>query len=481
MSLQSSGRLPAAEIDASCRNPLLLLFVSGMLWLVLGLFLALICSIKLHAPGFLASPAWLTLGRVRPAAMNAILYGFASQTAIGVLLWMMCRLGGTRLLFHPTLAIATIFWNLGVALGLLGILAGGSTGFAWLEMPRYAPPILFCSYLLIGICAMAAFYFRRERSLYVSQWYLLAALFWFPWIYSAANLMLVFFPMRGVVQSIVGAWFTNSFLGLWLTPVGLAAIFYFIPKLSGRPLYSQSLAAFGFWTLAIFASWAGPAQLAGGPVPAWVGSAGIVANVLLIIPLICVAMNWHFTLRGLYPRARDDVTLRFVVFGAASYLVASLVGILLSLREVSAITHLTYLETAQVQLALLGFVGMALFGSVYYIVPRIMRMEWPCTKTVQIHFWCSAIGIGLVFLGLAFGGLVQAFELHDPSVPFVNVAAATAPFVGIATLGQLLLLAGPGALLWNLTLMLRPQIEPCRQSMLALLMNGPSAKEEARS
>jgi len=111
-------RLDTAQIDASCRGPLLLLFTSGMTWLVLGLLLALISSIKLHAPGFLANTAWLTLGRVRPAAMNAILYGFASQTGIGVLLWMICRLGGNRLAFPNTLSIATALWNLGVTLEL---------------------------------------------------------------------------------------------------------------------------------------------------------------------------------------------------------------------------------------------------------------------------------------------------------------------------------------------------------------------------
>ena len=238
-------RLASAEIDVSCRGPLLLLFVSGLSWLVLGLLLALISSIKLHAPAFLADVPWLTFGRLRPAAMNAILYGFASQTAIGVSLWMMCRLGRTRLLFHTPLFLATALWNSGVLLGLLGILSGGSTGFEWLEMPRYVSPILFLAYALIGSCALVTFYVRAERSIYVSQWYLVAALFWFPWIYSAANMLLVFFPVRGVVQSIVNAWFTNNFLGLWLAPIGLGSIYYFIPKLSGRPLYSAQLAAFG--------------------------------------------------------------------------------------------------------------------------------------------------------------------------------------------------------------------------------------------
>jgi len=474
-------RLEAPEIDASCRGPLLFVFTCGIAWLVIGLLLALISSIKLHAPGFLANCACLTLGRVRPAGINAVLYGFASQTGIGVLLWMMCRLGGTRIAFQNTLAIATALWNLGVAAGILGILGGGSTGFEWLEMPHYASSILFVSYTLTGFSTLSAFYFRREPSLYVSQWYLLTALFWFPWIYSAANLLLVVFPVRGVVQSIIDAWFTSNFLGLWLAPIGLGIIFYFIPKLSRRPLYSSTLAAFGFWTYAFFASWTGFAKLVGGPVPAWMASTGIVANVFLLVPLLSMVMNWHLTLRGTYPKARTDVTLRFLVFSAASFVVATLMNILLSLREVNAVTHLTYVEAAQVQLAVLGFVGMALLGSLYYIVPRLMQIEWPSARTVKIHFLCSAGGIGLIFVALTLGGLVQGFGINNPTAPFINVVKSTIPFVGLATLGQLVLLIGQVVLLWDFVLLLRRCAEPLRKSVVGLVLPGRLEREEARS
>ena len=477
----AEARLSAAEVDASCRRALLLLFVSGAIWLVLGIFLALISSIKLHAPGFLAGPAWLTLGRVRPAAMNAILYGFASQAGLGVLLWLFCRLGRMRLLFQPTLLIGIAFWNLGVTLGIIGILAGDTTGFEWLEMPSYVPPMLFVSYALIGVCAMSAFYLRRERALYVSHWYLLAALFWFPWIYSAASLLLIFHPVRGVVQSIVDAWFSSSFLVLWLGPISLGAIFYFIPKLTGRPLYSRSLAAFGFWTLAFFGNWAGPAKLVGGPVPAWIASTGIAANLLLLIPLISVAINWHQTLRGLYSQVKEDLALRFTVIGAASYLLASLLNIVLSLREVSAVTHLTYVEAGQVQLALLGFVAMTLFGSIHYIVPRVMNVAWPCQKLLQTHFWGSAVGIALIVVGLMAGGVVQGLEINNPSVPFINVVRSTVPFLGIGTLGELVLLAGQVALLWNLTLLLRQHVEPWRKTVAGVAMESRFEPEARRS
>jgi len=474
-------RLDAAQIDASCRGPLLFLFTCGIAWLVIGLVLALISSIKLHAPGLLANCACLTLGRVRPAGMNAILYGFASQTGIGVLLWMMCRLGGTRLAYQNTLAIATTLWNLGVALGILGILGGGSTGFEWLEMPRYGSSIVFISYTLIGFSTLSAFYFRRERSLYVSQWYLLTALFWFPWIYSAANLLLVVFPVRGVVQSIVNAWFASNFLRLWLGSIGLGAIFYFIPKLTRRPLYSSTLAAYGFWTYAFFAPWTGLAKLVGGPVPAWMASAGIAANMFLLVPLLAVGINWHRTLTGVYAKAKADATLRFILFSAASFIVASLMNIVLSLREVSVVTHLTYVEAAQVQLAVLGFVGMALLGSLYYIVPRLMQIEWPSARTVKVHFICSAGGIGLVFVALTLGGIVQGFGINNPTAPFINVVKSTIPFVGLATLGYLVLLIGQVVLLWDFVLLLRRCAEPWRKSAIALVLPGRLEREGTRS
>src|SRR5258708_16367447 len=92
-----AGRpVPVAEIDASLRWPVLLLFVSAVLWLVFGTILALIASIKLHGPGFLNGSAWLTYGRINPAAMNALLYGFASQAGLGVALWLLCRLLPSR-------------------------------------------------------------------------------------------------------------------------------------------------------------------------------------------------------------------------------------------------------------------------------------------------------------------------------------------------------------------------------------------------
>src|SRR2546425_7759959 len=134
-------------------------------------------------------------------------------------------------------------------------------------MPAYASPILFVAYTIIGVCGLLTFHQRREPALYVSQWFLLAALFWFPWIYSTANILLVFAPVRGVMQAVVNWWFVGNLINIWFGFIGLAAIFYFIPRLTGRPLHSSYQAMFAFWALALFGGWGNIPHSA--PLPSW--------------------------------------------------------------------------------------------------------------------------------------------------------------------------------------------------------------------
>ena len=198
--------MPISEINASCRLPLLALFISAAVWLVIGSVLGVIASLKFHMPSFLADYPWLTYGRVRPAYWNALLYGFCLQGGMGVMLWMFAWLGKTRIVQSWLVLVGAKVWNLGVTVGILGILVGDSTGFEGLEMPRYAAIILFLGYLMIGVWAAMTFHNRADKRLLPSQWFLVAALFWFPWIYSTANLLLITFPVRGMAQAVIAWW-----------------------------------------------------------------------------------------------------------------------------------------------------------------------------------------------------------------------------------------------------------------------------------
>lgn len=225
------------EIDASCRVPLLALFGGAALWLVAGLALGIVAILSFHKPDMFADVSFLTFGRAQAAANDLLLYGFAIPAALGVTLWIFSRLSQALLALPLVGVVAANLWHLGVLVGTAGILIGEGTGHPWLEYPRVAAVLLFAASLLIAITAVATFGARPNRELFPSHWFLFAALLLFPWIYSTANLFLVSgHPPRGVVQAIIGWWFTNNLLFVWLALVGTGIAFYFLPKIAGKPL-----------------------------------------------------------------------------------------------------------------------------------------------------------------------------------------------------------------------------------------------------
>ncbi|MGD0744609.1 MAG: cbb3-type cytochrome c oxidase subunit I [Verrucomicrobiota bacterium] len=448
-------RTPDPAIDASCRVPLLTLFGGAALWLVIGSVLAMIASIKFHAPDFLADSPWLTYGRVQPAADNAVLYGFCIPAALGVMLWIFARLSRTPLCLPFVAVVAAKFWHLGVLVGLVGILIGDSTGFAWLEFPRGGSVLLFAAFLLVAISAVATSGQRRERELYPSHWFLLAALFWFPWIYATGNLFLVARPVRGVAQAAIDYWFANNLVFVWLGLAGLGAAFYFLPKLAGRPLQSRYLALFAFWTFIVFGTWNGTPV--GAPLPAWMTALSAVAGSLTIIPVVAVFTILWKTLCGSKdvvsslrledPAHRADATRRggpfcFIRFGLAAFMLSSLMLIAMACPQIGRVTEFTWFGPAQVQLQLYGFFAMTMFGAVYYILPRVAGSEFPFPRLARVQFWISMLGVLLLVVPLAIGGLVQGMKWANPAVTPVDVSRATLPFLRVSTTGLLFLLLG---------------------------------------
>ena len=64
-----------ALIDASTRLPVLMFYSSAIAWLLIGTVVAMLVSIKMHAPDLLANISFLTWGRLRPAHVNIMIYG----------------------------------------------------------------------------------------------------------------------------------------------------------------------------------------------------------------------------------------------------------------------------------------------------------------------------------------------------------------------------------------------------------------------
>jgi len=452
----ASPNADGGSIDASARLPVLLFVSASAGWLLIGTVFALISSFKLHAPGFLGDVEMLTFGRVKGAESAVLTYGWGFNAAFALVLWLLARLSRAEIGKPILLLVAGLFWNFGVLLGMLGILAGHGTSLEWMEMPGYAGPLLFGAYLFIGTWALLTFRAGRSSQVYITQWYLLAALLWFPWIFSIAQIMLLIDPARGTIQSLVHGWYSHGLLTLWFGPIGIGAIYYFLPKLLSRPISNYYLSGYGFWTLAIFGGWVGATRLIGGPVPAWVVTSGIAASFMLAVPIVVLAVNFFPTMIGSPAALRRDWSFHFIAVGAVALVGASMVAMVLNLRGVASVFQFTFLQTAQSNLTTYGFFSMVAFGSLYYILPRVTGRSFPLPSLLGFHFWTSSIGCGLSVAGLALAGYEQGIAMNtlpggpeSAVVPFLDIVQRLLPYLFTQTLATVVLVAAHLAFVVN--------------------------------
>ena len=437
--------LDTKAIDASVKLPVIILFGNAIHWLVVASLLSLVLSIKLVAPGFLGGVSFLTYGRLAPMARDLMLYGWASQAALAAGIWLMARLCGRPLgeglggVFLRTLIIsATVLWNLAVLLGTLAILAGYSSGVEWLEYPGWASAMLLLSFLLIGIWAVLLFDRRTTGHAEVAQWYLVAAFCWFPWVYGTANLLLVWKPIQASAQGPIQSWFCGSLLALWLLPVALAAAYALLPRLTQNHLNRRHLATLGFWMLLFLGGWNGMDRLIGGPVPAWMTSAGVVAGVLFLIPVIMIVIN----LLGM-PRhgvhGAKIIPSNFLHMGIYALIVVGVIGSISSLPSVSGALRFTAFTEAKTQLWILGAISLPLFGVLYESLPQLLGREcWNQTFSSR-HYILTLVGIGMLVVLMILGGLFTGLALSDPTISFLNITSYSYPFHLLECVAQLLL------------------------------------------
>ena len=451
----TSKRVPASDVgmgvESSCRLPLMVLFVSALSWLLLATVFGLIASLKFHMPQFLAATPNLTYGRVTALQADCALYGFALQAGIAFILWLFVRMGRTPAESPIMMTLVASFYNFAITIGVIGVLCGDSTGFQNFEFPAYAAWTMWISYIVMGIIAILTYSNRDEQQTYPSQWFGLTSLLWFAWICATALLLLLERPVRGVVQSSINWWYVHNLHTIVLGFTGLAAIFYFIPKLLGRTLYSRQLALFSFWTLALFGSWGAVPN--GAPLPAWIPAMSTVGIVFTAIPVIAIVLNIWQTVRGHHERLDSSWPLKFTYVGLMFWIIASVHLIVGAVPAVSSLTDFTWFTVAQKNLWVYGFFALTMFGAMYYAIPRVTGIEWPCNKMISAHFWLTFGGVILSYIALLVGGIAEGYLLTSSQNSFVVVLKTALTAIRISTMGDLLLVLGQIAGLLNLLLL----------------------------
>ncbi len=462
--------------DQSTSQVTFVFLASSVAWLVLASLAGLLSSYKLHSPDFLADYAWLTFGRIRTLHLNMVAYGWAPMAAFGIALWTLPRLLKTKLHGGRFALLGGVLWNAGLIAGLGAVAAGFSDGLEWLEMPWQVDILIVAGGALIGLPLVFTLQNRKVDHLYVSIWYMGAALFWFPVLFLVGNLPVLHF---GVEQATMNWWFGHNVLGLFYTPVALASVYYFLPKIIGRPIQSYNLSLIGFWALAFFYGQVGGHHLVGGPVPGWMITLSIVQSMMMIVPVLAFSVNQHLTMRKHFKTLIYSPTLRFIVLGGMMYTLSSLQGSFEALRSINTITHFTHFTVAHAHLGLYAFFSLVMFGAIYFVMPRVMAWEWPYPKLISLHFWLVVVGFSIYFIGLTIGGWLQGLAMLDADVPFIESVKLTIPYLesrtvggGLMTLGHLVFAVHfaimalrqgqrrPGAALWHSGRMAPKTAEP---------------------
>ena len=426
-----------ADIDRSLRHPVMFFFTSGAAWLAVSLILGIISSAKTHSPDFLSCFSCFNYGRAFPAHMSTLIYGWGAQAAFGVILWLMSRLARQECKQAGIILAAGHIWNLFVAIGTVSVLLGAGTGITWMAFPKSVMIVLCLTYFLIGIWALIAFRVRRGGHIYISQWYLLAAVFWFPWVLLSGLAFTHFYLGDGhpLMVAASTAWFRSALMFLFFTPVAVASAYYITPKVTGRPVYSYNLAIFGFWALAIVGPWAGMQRMMGTSIPSFLSFLSAGAVILLTIPAIALVINVLKTVAASKEKIAHSPSLRFTIAGAAGMLVFTAMGAFFAYPDALKYTQFSIAQYGLELTGLLGFFSMCMFGAIYFIVPRITKREWISSTLISQHFWLFVYGI--VFIALFYtllGGFMHGYILEIVSEPVeAAVGRLFAYSVGLTT------------------------------------------------
>jgi cytochrome c oxidase cbb3-type subunit 1 len=443
-----------AGIDRSLRHPVMFFLTSGAAWLAVSILLAITASVKIHCPSFLDDCGWANYGRVFPAHINTLVYGWGFQAGFASLIWLMARMSRQKCRNAGTILAAGHVWNLAVLLGTLGILGGFGSGMPWMEFPRFAWPVLLLSFIAIVVWSFIQFRVRAGERTFVSQWYLLAAMCWFPWLSVTANTLLHCTPGHPVMAAGINAWFKSGLVFMFFVPVALGAAYYLVPKLSGHAIPSLSLARLGFWSLAVVAPWAGMQKLAGAPIPTFLPYVGAAATVLLAAPLAIVAVSLLRTASSSEQKLPKCAPMNFTLAGLAAALLLAVVAVLFNLPGSSLWKVQFSLSGYGFDiLAVYGVFGFIAFAMTYFMVPRLTNRDWLYPRLINMHFYFSVYGIGAIVVGALIGGYVHGAATEAWLQPWEYVVESVRPYAAVSTFAWCVILFANLFFFFHLALM----------------------------
>jgi cbb3-type cytochrome oxidase subunit 1 len=398
--------------------------LAAIVTLFVSILFGLLASMQMAVPGSVGDAPWLTWGRLRYDHTQGIMLGWLANAFFAFLYHAVPLLSG-RPVTSPRLGQWLFgLWNFAIVLpGWALVLAGFSQPLEWAEFPLVIDAFVVVALLLAAIQFLPPFFSRGLEDLYVSSWYVIGGLVFTLLAYPMGNFVPELVPgARGAAFS--GLWIHDA-VGLFVTPLALAVIYFVIPAATGRPIYSHFLSMLGFWLLFFLYPLNGTHHYVFSVIPMSAQIGAILASSLLGVDVILVVANLLLSARGT-GWIQKDIALRFVVTSTWLYLIVSIQGSLQAQMSINRSVHFTDWVVGHSHLAMLGFASFAAAGGIIHVWQRIPGARFN-GQLVNHAYWLLLFGIAIMVVDLTIAGLIEA-QSWQSGAPWMESVRAARPY-----------------------------------------------------
>ncbi len=419
-----------------------LFFLSSAIWFVVGTLEGITAATGMVIPDLMDGIPWVVFSRIRPMHTTTMIFGFAGSALLGAGYYIVPSVLRSSLWSERLGKISLWVWNLSILLGIVTLDLGYSQGREYAEWIWPADIGILLAFGLIFYNLLQTAIRRQEKVMYVSSWYIFAALVYTWMIYFFGNA--VWNPSTGSITGMpdaILAWFYgHGIVGLFLTPLAVAIAYYVIPRVTRSPLYSHTLSLIGFWTILVIYTHIGTHHLLQTPAPTWLKVLAVAGSIAMLIPVFTVLINLWLTMRGRLGLVHADIGGRFVMAGLIWYILTCTQGPLQALPIVQRMTHLNNWVIAHSHMGVFGFSGIIALGGLYYILPRVTGRPLYSYRLADIQYWLTQLGMAGFFIVLTAGGLIQGNswlngETVYRTLPMIHVYFIIRAAIGILLVG----------------------------------------------
>lgn len=437
-----------------------------IIWGIIGMTVGLIVALQLAFPEFFNDYLgfkYVSFGRLRPLHTNAVIFAFVGNGIFTGVYYSLQRLLKARMWSDKLSYLNFWGWQFIIVCAVVTLPLGITTSKEYAELEWWIDILIALMWVVFGWNMFATILKRRVKHIYVAIWFYIATfvtvaiLHIFNSFAIPVDFLKSYSWYAGVQDALVQWWYGHNAVAFFLTTPYLGLMYYFIPKASGRPVYSYRLSIIHFWALIFIYIWAGPHHLLYTSLPDWAQSLGTVFSIMLLAPSWGGMLNGLLTLRGAWDKVRDDVMLKFMVVALTCYGMATFEGPLLSLKNVNMISHFTDWTIAHVHVGGLGWNGMFTFGLLYWLFPKLFKTELYSKRMANQHFWIATLGVILYAVPMYVAGFVQGLMWQEftpegtlANGDFLKTVDAIRPFYTLRSIGGLLFLVGAIMMFYNL-------------------------------